>query len=98
MAEQQAKENERKKLDQELLRQRIAQDQKFYANEMQKQKKRACEAEDMQRFHKAQMASIMYYYVRLIFKLLPRLRELRERKQIKWMRKVIGNRMWIYWK
>lgn len=58
MAEQQAKEIERKKLDQELLRQRIAQDQKFYANEMQKQKKGTCEAQDMQRFHKAQMASI----------------------------------------
>ena len=55
MAEQQSKENERKKLDQELLRQRIAQDQKFYANEMQKQKKKACDAQDMQTFHKAQM-------------------------------------------
>lgn len=55
MAEQQAKENEQKRLDQELLCQRIAQDQKFYTNEMQKQKKKACEAQDMQAFHKAQM-------------------------------------------
>jgi hypothetical protein len=46
---------ELKELDQELLRQRIAQDQKFHANQIEKQNKRLAQMKELQEYLKAQM-------------------------------------------
>lgn len=47
-----------KELDQELLHQRIAQDQKFHSNEFEKQRTSMSKAKELQKFHKAQMVGI----------------------------------------
>lgn len=58
MAEQQRKEKEKLELEQELLRQRVAQDEKFHSTQLQKQKKASLMANDVQKFHQAQMVHV----------------------------------------
>ena len=65
MSEQDKLQKEHKALDEELLRQRIDQDENFHAAQLIKQKKTAMEAKEFQQFHKAQMVCTigmcMYY-------------------------------------
>ena len=46
-------------MEQELLRQRVAQDERFHATQLQKQKKAMLEAKDIQKFYQAQIVSML---------------------------------------
>ncbi len=48
-------ERDRAALEQELLRQRVAQDEKFHAAEFVKFKKASTDAKEVQKFHEAQL-------------------------------------------
>ena len=62
MADHSQQEKEKAELEQELLRQRVAQDERFHATQFQKYKKSAIEAKDVQKFHQAQMVRIKNNY------------------------------------
>ena len=49
-------------MDRELLRQRVAQDERFHATQLQKQKKGLMDGRDTQKFRLAQMVSVLNNY------------------------------------
>lgn len=46
--------------EQELLRQRVEQDQRFHSNNLQKEQKKIREAKEVEKFLKAQMVSAVH--------------------------------------
>lgn len=63
--EQEQKRKEQKELEEDFLHQRVAQDQKFHANNLQKQEKRKQEAKEVEKFLRAQMVHVYDYVMSL---------------------------------
>ena len=61
MSDLQRQEKDRADMERELLRQRVAQDERFHATQLQKQKKGLLDGRDMQKFRLAQMVSVYNY-------------------------------------
>lgn len=79
IAEQERKRQELREHEQELLRQRVEQDQRFHANNLQKAQRRAQEAKEIEKFLKAQMVSMQACMLALCIFSFDRLKNQKEK-------------------